>query len=646
MANVNVTDEKKKPGEATANSPMDAATMATSSASDPGTSTAAQTAGAQADAAAAPGAATPPDWKQRLGAAAATAAFSDAAPPGTHAASPDGKADDAQTAASGVQADWRARLGATSTPTVSTITGRPTSPSETDSGADWRSKLGQSNAQTPAREDSRLQRPADDSSISSLATTTKSPATSLAGTSIAADKLRGTPPSPADFALAQQRAGAAQRQRDLGAMAPSQLPYSPDATAAASNPMPSATTAAKALFRTTPLPAAAPAKSFSWAADPDQPTAAPAAAPPASAAAPSVAASPLAAAATSTAGQQPFKAQLANGITYQAGNTPGSRVFTMGTPGQDGYGKLIAHGTTYTDGGAQPTRTMEALGYAPVPGYSFQGSAADAARFNRPVSSGQARGGVTPGYDGPSPIDLSHQAWLEHSGKAQPAGPQMPQYLGKDSGLGWKTRLGLYKEQMGAYNHAMGQQNALDIEAMREAGAGRRALLNAQGVNDANAIARQRLGGDLALNAAKIGSEQLSQQGQQFSLDAQQRLADVQQRYMAEADPVKRKELSRTMQALMGKEQSKYQIVNHKGTDPNNPLVQTETSYVVNPDNPTETWAIGGQQPLPLPKSRDVKDLRAGATYVNRNGHVAVWTGDGFSAMNGNEKLGFRSPAK
>lgn len=249
---------------------------------------------------------------------------------------------------------------------------------------------------------------------------------------------------------------------------------------------------------------------------------------------------------------QPFKVQMRGGVTYTS-DDQGNRTYTMGTPGGPG-GYARAQVAAQQPGTTSRTRELLA-GNIPAP-YTFQGSAEDAAKFAAPSRTRMLLSGQLPASslnqaatasqqparsrshellagNMPSPIDISHQAWLEHSGKAQPSGGmEPPKYLGPESGLGWKTRLKMYGDQMDAYNKATGNKTAMDIEAMREAGAGGRALLAAQGVNDENAIARQRLGGDLALNQARIGTEQLNQQKGQMELGTMQSIQSARNAYM------------------------------------------------------------------------------------------------------------------
>lgn len=224
----------------------------------------------------------------------------------------------------------------------------------------------------------------------------------------------------------------------------------------------------------------------------------------------------------------------------------GNPTYSMGTQGQDGYGKMTVKRGTGTE--ANPLARRQLGGN---PGLSIAGPADAVQRFNAPVSSPVTDERLTGRMIGPRSPDY----------KALDAGGlnSAPKYLGADSGLGWKTRLGIYKEQMDDYRQRSGNDAAMNLEAMREAGAGSRALLAAKGADDANSIARKRLDGELALNEANIGTQAIAQQKGQFELDSANRLNDIQSRYAASKDPEERAMLERTIRGLQAKdEQLKY----------------------------------------------------------------------------------------
>jgi len=288
-----------------------------------------------------------------------------------------------------------------------------------------------------------------------------------------------------------------------------------------------------------------------------------------------------------------FRSRLKGGIEYTA-DDQGNRTFTMGTPGQDGFGKV-----TTRAGSARAQLGAPAQAQSP---YSFEGSAADAAKFNAPAASTMMRRalGTPQAQDqGMSPLDMSHQAWLEHSGQGAKSGPQMPKYLTKEEGaalgLGWQERMVKYREDMDAFNKATGNQNALDIESMREAGAGSRALLHAKWVNDQNAIAARRLGIDQQRADAESVLGAVDVEGKRLGIAGAKRLDDLQNRYMNEADSEKRNALGKQLLTLTGKDTGKYQIVTREeALDPTQPMLGTQKiPYAINPDNPRESFALG-----------------------------------------------------
>lgn len=231
--------------------------------------------------------------------------------------------------------------------------------------------------------------------------------------------------------------------------------------------------------------------------------------------------------------------QLDNGMTLQH-DREGNPTYTMGVKGQDGYGKMtVQRGTATPPAGSLSRQSLS--------------SGAPTGRFNRPV------GGPGPVPTGrmldPVSPDYSFLKGDENSGA--------PKYLGPESGLGWKTRLGLYKEQMEEYRQRTGQNAAMNLEAMREAGAGERARLSAKGVNDANEIARQRLAGELKTNAIENQGRLIDQQGKSMDIAGRQRLDALQQQYLGEKDPEKQKAHGRQLLTMQGKDANKptYQTI-------------------------------------------------------------------------------------
>ena len=187
-----------------------------------------------------------------------------------------------------------------------------------------------------------------------------------------------------------------------------------------------------------------------------------------------------------------FLVKLNNGINFHGANEKGQRLYTQTT--QDGQQARMlvspARGNT-----AYSNRVLNNLKQTP---YDFEGSAEDQARFNAPMKATIMNGPGLPSDPNNNSLTDSHNTWLQHSGQAQNSGMQPPKYLSREEGaalgLGWKGRLAKYKEDVDTYNRLTGNQTALDIESMREAGAGRRAYLAALSDNAKTDLDRQRLG--------------------------------------------------------------------------------------------------------------------------------------------------------
>lgn len=180
---------------------------------------------------------------------------------------------------------------------------------------------------------------------------------------------------------------------------------------------------------------------------------------------------------TPPAAPQPFRATLRGGVQYTA-DDQGNRTYTMGTPG--------------TDGSARATVSPRQWGRTAVV------SPRAVLTQQQPVYVPAA------GPPDKTPLEISMENSDRMKGPANTTPGGVPQYLGPESGLGWKTRLGIYKEQMDAYDRQTGNQTAFDIARMREVGAGQQALLAAQSAN-ARTMVEQELGTERNRIAALTG---------------------------------------------------------------------------------------------------------------------------------------------
>jgi hypothetical protein len=162
-------------------------------------------------------------------------------------------------------------------------------------------------------------------------------------------------------------------------------------------------------------------------------------------------------------------------------------------------------------------------------GYSFSGTASDAARFSAPVTGAPA---PTVYQDTPPPVRTG-------SDFAKPEQPGV-QLLGPESGIGWKTRLGIYREDSERLRSTQANAAALEREGMSQAGQNTR--------QESAQVAAENLQG------GRLRSDATLQQGR---IDATSSLAGMQHKNdlekMTEADKYKAAEQNRTLgaQALL-----------------------------------------------------------------------------------------------
>jgi len=195
----------------------------------------------------------------------------------------------------------------------------------------------------------------------------------------------------------------------------------------------------------------------------------------------------------STSPPKQFNTVLPGGTRYSA-NGSGDRTYQMGSPGQDGFGKM-----TVKNGQVVP-RQGSALG-------SVTKNATD--QFNaNPVAA--SPGGFRV-HD--TVVDANSP---DYSGMGKNPSDGQPKLLGPESGIGWKTRNMLYAQQMEQLGKQGANQTAMGIASLRERGDNSRAMLGAEGENARNQLAResQVQQGELA----RLG---LNQKAQQFGAEQQ-----------------------------------------------------------------------------------------------------------------------------
>lgn len=324
-------------------------------------------------------------------------------------------------------------------------------------------------------------------------------------------------------------------------------------------------------------------------------------------------------------------------------NQNGTITYSTGEPGKDGYGRM-----TVIPGSGRPVSQQspaQRLASGPMSNattvqgangpYSVSGDPAAVAAFSRPVAPAVGWDGNTSAGEAPA----YQQVRARNDTASRLATIQPPEYLGPESGLGWQTRLKKYDNELDVYSKATGQQAQMDIERMREAGAGMRSMQQAQQANDANALTGRRL---------KQESDQFSA-GQPLR-DAQAQTEQARASQMTEENNV-RKQLAtippgspayvaaeRRLAALSGRYgEVKQQNVKEVDEliDPAKPAMGTRKALVnVNPDGTyTKMQEAGGgtggdkqqKKPLPLPKS--VNDAVDGETY-DIGGKPAKWNAE------------------
>lgn len=334
---------------------------------------------------------------------------------------------------------------------------------------------------------------------------------------------------------------------------------------------------------------------------------------------------------------------LAGQFQQKYGYIPNGITIQSGTAGQDGYGAATRTGAL-----PQPGSTMRNLGLPDQPnalpvsvrslaglgstvgttrgdGFEFTGSADDAAKFFRKPLGGPAVSAspAARALAGPPP-GQSYGDWLDGAAarydqrvgggsSTAPNVPQPPKYMtpeeGRATGIGWQGRRAKYETDMAAYQHAMGNQNAMDI-----------ARMNAQGVNDQNNLAMQRLLGDQQVNRSRIGTEDINQQKGQMEIESLRAIKAASDEYMKSPTP----ENERKYRALIGKfeREPQYGTVGRyddTGMRIGEDLFNRQTGELVRRDDSDRLH--------PIPK--DPNDLVTGRIYITKAG-VGRWDGTHF----------------
>lgn len=181
---------------------------------------------------------------------------------------------------------------------------------------------------------------------------------------------------------------------------------------------------------------------------------------------------------------QGFRSVLSNGLTM-TGDMQGNRTYTMGTPGQDGYGMMTVRGgqnamAAQNLAGARPQQAQSP--------YTFEGSPEDRSRFMQQPTQPAMQDGNTSAFPGLNPafVRIREQQEAEKAAKEQLA------KLDPRSGWGWKGRQELYKNQQALDQRDREVQARSDIASMQETGNDRRAMMNLAAENQRNQMEQQR----------------------------------------------------------------------------------------------------------------------------------------------------------
>ncbi len=337
-----------------------------------------------------------------------------------------------------------------------------------------------------------------------------------------------------------------------------------------------------------------------------------------------------------------MRQHLANNA-MQSAPAQGQPQLSSGTMGQDGYGQMTLNGTLPKPGstflnygdprrpGEYQTNAANLAKYGrgmtgtvtdKNTGLSFQGSAEDAAKFFDPrFNTSRART--------PTP---QQQVAVEQPVVNTLSMPiATPPVYGAHGG-GWKTRRDLYKADLAAYSAATGQQMDANIAQMRENGAGRRAIMEAERWNGQDQLARDRYDLDAERYQGEKALNKLNQDKGSLELEQAQQLQALQQQWAAEQDPAKKRALRDQISMLRQESQTKPDVRMMKVPNPENDLGEpTEAPVTINADGSytvmNRTNANGETPATPMPKNE--KDLVSGKTYVNGQGVQYFFDGKG-----------------
>jgi hypothetical protein len=288
---------------------------------------------------------------------------------------------------------------------------------------------------------------------------------------------------------------------------------------------------------------------------------------------------------------QGFRSVLSNGLTM-TGDVQGNRTYTMGTPGQDGYGMMTVRG------GQNAMAAQNLAGARPQQAGSVQQPA------QRAMQDGNTS--AFPGLN-PAFVRIREQQEAEKAAKEQLAG------LDPRSGWGWKGRQDLYKHQQGLDQRASEEQTQAQLEAAR--------LLSGQQQNQANLAEQQRQFDEQA------PGRQAETEVKQLEAGYSRQKNELAQRWQQATDPKEKEALYRQMLGMEGKD-PRNNVETVDVPNPDDPMGGTmKVPARINPDGTyTRLQEQGGQGGKPATAPPDPASRQKGAVYSTPKGPLR-WNG-------------------
>ncbi len=299
---------------------------------------------------------------------------------------------------------------------------------------------------------------------------------------------------------------------------------------------------------------------------------------------------------------QNFKSVLANGITYE-GDLQGNRKFTMGTPGQDGYG-LIAVKPETTNNQSLQTIPQGNQKTAKVGGMTITGSQEDINNFSSPINKVD--------YNSPQYKQWEAQNKLKaepfHGGLGYSSTisdmPLASQAVAAPVG-GWQTRLAVYKEKMDAANETNKNMQSANLANIAERRSERNALAQANQWKIENDFNNRKT--DSAIKLTDIQT-----QAGQLALRQEQNLQEAKDSFIKNPSPENKARLNTLLY-----DPKKVQQADTKVIDKFDPITNQKIGQTVVRDDGTGNY-VDAMKPEEKKEHPAIAYLRANNTPENR----------------------------